>query len=97
MSLKKIPARKPKHSYTYTTTILTRVAYPFELRLLELLEKALLYKNAFSDPDCVEVLEKDQKMAKNDIKLKRFTFFVRSGHSPFFNTPKVRYPTDRSE
>jgi hypothetical protein len=55
MSLKKIPVRKPKHSYTYTTTILTRVAYPFDLRLLDMLEQALLYRNAYFDPDFMEV------------------------------------------
>jgi hypothetical protein len=34
------------------------------MRLFELLEQACFYRNAFSDPDCVEVLEKGQKMGK---------------------------------
>jgi hypothetical protein len=56
-----------------------------DMRLFELLEQGQLYRDTYSDPDCMEVLEKGQKIAKNDVKLKRFTFFGRNGSfSSFF-------------
>jgi hypothetical protein len=51
MGLKKMPTRKPNNIFK---NYIYMIADP-DMRFFKLLEQGLLYRSAFSDPDCVEV------------------------------------------